>query len=140
MPATPDSIQRDERIGGLSAAISTATVHLLREYTGRGPTRAKTYLNHDLITVVLQETLTKGERSLVNGGLERDVLHTRRLFQETMRDDLVAAIERLSGRSVTAFMSANHIDPDMAIESFVLEPEQDSKPESGSNGSGANPA
>jgi uncharacterized protein YbcI len=140
MPATPDSIQRDERIGGLSAAISTATVHLLREYTGRGPTRAKTYLNHDLITVVLQETLTKGERSLVNGGLERDVLHTRRLFQETMRDDLVAAIERLSGRSVTAFMSANHIDPDMAIESFVLEPEQDSKPESGSNGNGANPA
>jgi uncharacterized protein YbcI len=140
MPATPDSIQRDERIGGLSAAISTATVHLLREYTGRGPTRAKTYLNHDLITVVLQETLTKGERSLVNGGLERDVLHTRRLFQETMRDDLVAAIERLSGRSVTAFMSANHIDPDMAIESFVLEPEQDSKPESGINGNGANPA
>jgi uncharacterized protein YbcI len=140
MPATPDSIQRDERIGGLSAAISTATVHLLREYTGRGPTRAKTYLNHDLITVVLQDTLTKGERSLVNGGRERDVLHTRRLFQETMRGDLVAAVERLSGRSVTAFMSANHIDPDMAIESFVLEPEQDAMPESGSNGSGANPA
>jgi uncharacterized protein YbcI len=123
MPATHESTQHEDGTGGLSAAISTATVHLLREYTGRGPTRAKTYVNQDLVTIVLQDTLTKGERSLVNDGMQLDVLHTRRLFQETMRTDLVAAVERLTSRTVMAFMSANHIDPDMAIESFVLEPQ-----------------
>ena len=38
------------------------------------------------------------------------------------RDDLVAIIEAETGREVIAFMSANHIEPDMALESFVLAP------------------
>jgi hypothetical protein len=40
-----------------------------------------------------------------------------------MREDAIAKIEELTGRRVTAFMSANHIDPDLAAELFVLEPE-----------------
>jgi uncharacterized protein YbcI len=50
------------------------------------------------------------------------VLDIRRKFQRTMEDDLRAAIERLSGRKILAFMSDNHLDPDLAIETFVLEP------------------
>jgi hypothetical protein len=38
-----------------------------------------------------------------------------------MRDDLVGAVEQITERKVIAFMSDNHIDPDIAIESFVLE-------------------
>ncbi len=34
----------------------------------------------------------------------------------------IATIERLSGRTVSAFMSTNHIDPDLALETFVLVP------------------
>jgi hypothetical protein len=37
-----------------------------------------------------------------------------------MRDEAVTAIEGLTGREVTAFMSNNHIDPDVAVETFVL--------------------
>jgi hypothetical protein len=39
----------------------------------------------------------------------------------TMRDDLVAIVERCTGRTVAAFMSANHFNPDLAAEIFVLE-------------------
>lgn len=39
-----------------------------------------------------------------------------------MRDDLVAIVERQLDRKVIAFMSQNHIDPDLAVEVFVLEP------------------
>jgi hypothetical protein len=42
-----------------------------------------------------------------------------------MRDDLVAAVEGLTERKVIAFMSENHVDPDMAAEIFVLEPTSD---------------
>jgi hypothetical protein len=40
-----------------------------------------------------------------------------------VRADAVAVVEGVTGRSVTAFMSDNHIDPDIAVETFVLEPE-----------------
>ena len=39
-----------------------------------------------------------------------------------MRDDLVAIVERQLGRTVIAFMSQNHIDPDLAVEVFILGP------------------
>ena len=107
--------------GPRAAAISTAMVQLFHEYTGRGPTRARTTLDDELIVCVLADTLTASERRLVSGGEERLVLEQRSTFQRLMRDDAVAAIERLSGREVAAFMSNNHIDPDMAVETFVLE-------------------
>src|SRR4051812_24878032 len=118
MPAASEQNhqQQQQQNGGASSAISTQVVHLLREYTGRGPTKAKTYIDHELVTVVLRDILTKGERSLVNDGKTEAVLKTRQLYQETMRDDLVATVERVTGRKVTAFMSANHISPDMAVE------------------------
>jgi uncharacterized protein YbcI len=46
----------------------------------------------------------------------------RKAYQTTMRGDLVDGVERISGRKVIAFLSDNHIDPDIAVESFVLEP------------------
>lgn len=109
---------------GLSpaASISNRVVQLMSSYTGRGPTKAWTSVDEDLISVVLRDTLTKGERSLVSDGRSDLVLGMRKAYQNTMRDELVAAIEQISGRKVHAFLSDNHIDPDIAIESFVMEP------------------
>ena len=53
--------------GPRSAAISNMVVRLVSAYTGRGPTNARTHISEDLVTVVLRDTLTKGERSLVPG-------------------------------------------------------------------------
>jgi uncharacterized protein YbcI len=103
-----------------AAAISRLAVRTLSEYTGRGPTTARTYLHDDLVTVVLQDTLTKGERSLVADGLTETVMAMRRAFQGTMRNDLVGGIEQILGRTVAAFLSDAHIDPDVAVEVFVL--------------------
>jgi uncharacterized protein YbcI len=102
--------------------ISTEAVQLLREYTGRGPTKAKTTIDENLVTVLLGDTLTKGERKLADTGHADRVLQLRHDFQKTMRDDLVALVEDQLGRKVVAFMSQNHIDPDLGVEIFVLEP------------------
>ena len=111
--------------GSLAAAISNSVVHQLSEYTGRGPTKARTYLYDDLVSVVVQDTLTKAERRLVTDGRADVVLTTRKAYQDTMRTDLVAAVESLTGRHVLAFFSDNHIEPDMALESFLLAPRMD---------------
>jgi uncharacterized protein YbcI len=71
----------------------------------------------------MQDTLTKAERSLVADGKQEEVLRGRHSLQRTMRGDLVAAVERLTGREVVAFMSDNHVDPDLACEIFVLGPD-----------------
>lgn len=107
--------------GPLLAAISATTVRALTQATGRGPTKARTTMSDDAIFVVLEDTLTRGEQTLVDHEEERAVLDLRRKWQETMRTDLVAAIEELTGRRVTGFMSDNHIDPDLGVEVFILE-------------------
>ena len=108
--------------GSNAAAISNHVVRTMSAYTGRGPTKARTYINDDVVTVVLQCTLTKGERSLVSDDLDEVVLSMRKAFQGTMRHDLISGIEEILGRKVTAFMSDNHIDPDVAAEVFLLAP------------------
>jgi uncharacterized protein YbcI len=112
----------EQREGRTPAAmISTESVQLLHEYTGRGPTKAKTTISDSLVTVLLADTLTKGERKLADAGRGDRVLQLRHDFQLVMREELVDIIERNLGRKVTAFMSQNHIDPDYAIEVFVLD-------------------
>jgi uncharacterized protein YbcI len=113
----------ERTVSGPASMISTSTVQLVREYTGRGPTKAKTVINDAMVTVLLAETLTKGERKLVEKGQSERVLQLRHDYQLAMREDLIEIVERQLDRNVVAFMSQNHIDPDLAIEVFVLEPQ-----------------
>jgi uncharacterized protein YbcI len=109
--------------GSRTAAISNMVVRLTRQYTGRGPTQARTYINEDLVTVVLQDTLTKAERTLAAHDRGELVLTSRRAFQDAMQADLVAGVHEILGRDVVAFLSANHVDPDYAVETFILAPQ-----------------
>jgi uncharacterized protein YbcI len=109
--------------GALNASLANLMVRLVNDYAGRGPVRARAYSEGDLVCVVLQDTMTRGEQSLVSNGDEALVLTTRRAHQSAMRSDAIAGVEELTGRKVKAFMSDNHIDPDVAVECFVLEPE-----------------
>lgn len=106
----------------MSVAISNAVVQIVRDYTGRGPTKARTEISDHLITCVLGDGLTKGEQMLVDHGRENHVLRTRVEFQNAMGDDLIAAVEEATDRHVLAYMSANHIAPDLGVEAFVMEP------------------
>ena len=124
MPATSsDGFSREGPAGQgeLAAAISTAVVHVFSEHTGRGPTRARTTLDAEMVVVLLQDSLTKAERALVQAGKDAEVLHLRRTFQETMGPDLIGVVERLTAGHVQAFMSANHIAPDTAVEIFLMD-------------------
>ena len=107
--------------GPLSLAISNAVVGLLREYTGRGPTKARTTIRENVVVVLLEQTLTKGEQSLVTKGREDKVLEIRHEFQNAMRQECSEKVAELTGREVSAFLSANHIDPDIGAEIFVLD-------------------
>jgi uncharacterized protein YbcI len=108
--------------GQLAAAISDTVVRMLARTTGRGPTKAKTTLGDNGVFVVLQDSLTRGEQTLADAGEGEAVLDLRRRWQRVMKADMSREIEELTGRKVIGFMSDNHIDPDLAVEVFVLEP------------------
>ena len=108
--------------GELAAAISNTVVRALARTTGRGPTKAKTTLGENGVFVVLQDSLTHGEQTLTDAGEGEAVLDLRRRWQRVMQADLSREIEQLTGRKVIGFMSDNHLDPDIAVEVFVLEP------------------
>ena len=104
-------------------AISNAVVKELATTTGRGPTKARTTFGENAVFVVLQDTLTKGEHTLVDAGEETTVLDLRRKWQKVMRESCSKRVEELTGRKVIGFMSDNYVEPDLAVEVFILEPE-----------------
>lgn len=105
----------------MSAAISNAIVGLFHDYTGRGPTRARTTIGPEAIVVTLRDSLTRAERTLAERGQATEVLAMRRAFQSTMRDDMISAVEGFTGRTVEAFLSDNLHDPDVAVEIFLMD-------------------
>jgi uncharacterized protein YbcI len=107
--------------GRLAAHISEATVAIVREYVGRGPTQVRTTISDDLVVVLMRDTMLKAERSLADAGRGDTVLEMRREFQRAMSDELVRMVESSTARRVVAFMSDNHLDPDIAAEVFVLD-------------------
>lgn len=106
----------------VAAHISTHMVQLMSRYTGRGPTKARTTLNTNFATVILDDTLTKAETNLVAAGEIDSVLQQRRTFHRMMRDEAIAAIEKETGRKVRAYLS--DIAPEVAVGAhvFVFEP------------------
>jgi uncharacterized protein YbcI len=109
------------RGGKLNAAVGSAVVGIYRVHLGRGPNSASTFHNDDVVTVIVRGVMTHAEKTLARSGSGHDVTNMRELFQQTMEADFRTAVERLTGRTVIAFISGNHVDPDIAVETFVLD-------------------
>jgi uncharacterized protein YbcI len=102
------------------AAVSNAIVRILREFYGRGPTKAKTYHFDNYVFCVLEDIFTTVERTLVERG-EQDLVRTVRLtFQEAVADRFTNAVAEAMGRPVVAYQSQVVFDPPMGFEVFVL--------------------
>jgi uncharacterized protein YbcI len=103
-------------------AISDGMVALLKEFYGRGPTRAKSYYEDDLVVCVLRGGFSRVEQTLLEGGRTAAVIQQRLEFQEVMRDRFTGVIQDATGRPVIGFMSGNQQHPDMMCEVFILGP------------------
>ena len=116
---SPDAVNR---YGEQLAAVTNGIVQLFREYYGRGPTKAKSYLLDERIVVcVLEDTMTTVEQTLVKNGHHPMVREVRLTFQEAMAAQFTGVVEKAMGRSVAAYHSQLTMEPDMGFEFFVLE-------------------
>ena len=108
--------------GDVLTAISDGMVALLKEFYGRGPTRAKSYYQDDLVVCVLRGGFSRVEETLLEGGRGPAVIQQRMEFQEVMRERFTGVIEDATGRQVIGFMSGNQQHPDLMCEVFILGP------------------
>jgi uncharacterized protein YbcI len=115
------SPERDR--GKMAAAVSNAISGLHRTHYGRGATRTRTVMGSDYVICFLEDVYTPVERTLIEAGRFDTVRETRNAFQDTMRERFSAAVEEAVGRRVIGFLSQVHVDPDLSIETFILEPD-----------------
>jgi uncharacterized protein YbcI len=107
--------------GRLMAEITNRIVAFMREHYGRGPIKAKTYVLDNLIVCVLTDGFTAIERTMMEGGQPERVLEMRRDFQALMKKRYSEMIQELTGRTVLAFLSQAHVQPDLTIEMFLMD-------------------
>jgi len=104
----------------MRATITREIVRLQAEYYGKGPTRARTYIMEDLVVVVLEESFTRAERTLVDHGDDEPVKQIRRSFQQRMRESFTSVVEQATGRKVRTFLSESNLEDDVSVEIFLL--------------------
>jgi uncharacterized protein YbcI len=108
--------------GQLGAAIANELGKMISDFVGRGATKSRAFVHDDLIVLLLEDGATRAEVNLVAAGHSELVREQRDVLQRAMEDQLVAAIERLTGRKVRTFLSGLSTHGESAVEVFVLEP------------------
>ncbi len=87
--------------GEWEARITEAMIKFEREFMGRGPTEARTYLIDDMVLVRMKGIITRAEQHLATGdttGRGRDLIkQSRTEMIEKSRPTLFAIIEKETG-------------------------------------------
>jgi len=116
----PDNHQIAALTGVSLAAVSDLVVGVYADCLGRGPTKARSYNDGDIVVCLLEDTMTKLERHLRKEGRGEILLGLRVALEKKMQEALGAGMEALAGREVLAVVSGRQLNPDIASEVFVM--------------------
>ncbi len=106
---------------GLLSSISNEIVRAQKQYYGRGPSQAKSYIMDDVLLVVMRGGLTVAEQTMLDFGEHDAVREFRQRFENGMAETLIAAVERLTDRKVVTYQSQILFDPVRIIEIFFFD-------------------
>jgi uncharacterized protein YbcI len=117
----PDRVPAARSGPSAAQAISNGMVQLVARYSGRGPTRARTTLNSNVIVVVFGDVMTTAEHTFRGKDRADEVRATRQRLQDVIRDEAREVVEGVTGRRVRSVLS--DIDPaqDLAVQVFLLD-------------------
>jgi uncharacterized protein YbcI len=121
VPVQDEIVRAAEDGGSMRLAISNALVAVKKQLYGKGPVKAKTYINDNYVFSVLEGGLTRNEETMLAAGEHRLVRDYRLRFQEAVAGTIRSAVEEATGQRVMAYHSQIVFDPDRAFEIFVLD-------------------
>jgi uncharacterized protein YbcI len=112
--------------GDMLARISDEMVSAKKQFFGKGPEQAKSYMLDDLLITVMRGGLTRAEETMLKFGQQDMVRQFRQLFENEMTEHLTGLVERTTGRAVVNYQSQIMFDPHIIVEMFFFaEPRQD---------------
>lgn len=106
--------------GALVSQLSREIVRLHARLYGRGPTKARSYLQPDYAICILEEIFTTAERTLIDAGSAEHVRETRKKFQDAVQGQFIEVVEGITGRSVRVFLSQVDVEANLALECFLF--------------------
>jgi uncharacterized protein YbcI len=108
--------------GELLAALTRDLIGLHKRFYGRGATKGRAIFAHrNLLLIELEDVFLTVEQTMVEKGQREIVQQTRRTFHSVLRDEFVATVEELTGRSVENYESVTFMAPSRILEIFYLE-------------------
>jgi uncharacterized protein YbcI len=105
----------------LGAEISNAVVRAHRRYFGKGPTKAKTYIEDNVCLCVLQKAATTVEQTLAAGGHAEEARRARVEAIHTAECSLRGELEQLTQQKVKAFVGGYNPEHDITTLVVVLD-------------------
>src|SRR5580693_4727953 len=121
MDGRPDADAPGAEDGSVLQRLSTEMVQTMKQYYGKGPVSAKSYLVDDLLFVVMREGITQAEQTMLDAGRAGTVRSFRQEFENEMTEVLTRMVERVTGRRVVTYQSQVLFDPNLTIEIFVFD-------------------
>jgi uncharacterized protein YbcI len=116
----PNPAESPASSGALVSQLSREIVQLHARLYGRGPTKARSYLQSDYAVCILEEIFTTAELTLIKAGSGEHVRETRKKFQEAVKEEFIATVERITGRGVHVFLSQVDVEANLALEFFIF--------------------
>jgi uncharacterized protein YbcI len=107
--------------GRLNAALANEIGRVIADFTGRGATKSRAFIDQDVVICMLEDGATRAEASLIAAGREELVRMQRDALQRAMEQQLVETVERLTGRTVRKFLSGSSREGDDSVEVFILD-------------------
>jgi len=98
-------------------AVCEAVLEIYRTEYDMASVKPSAYVVDDLLVCVLQESADRSPP-----GAETEAMASRTAFQWANQERFTAVVQRVIGRRVTTFMSANHVSQGVFAELFFLEP------------------
>ncbi len=103
------------------ARLSNEMVRAQKEFFGKGPTEAKSYILDDLLFIIMRGGLTTAEKTMLDFGHPDLVRQFRQLFENEMTERLTSTVEQITGRTVVTYQSQVMFDPDIVVEMFFFD-------------------
>jgi uncharacterized protein YbcI len=116
----PRARSSDLRGGDVLARLSDDMVRAKKQFFGKGPEQAKSYMLDDMLFVVMRGGLTTAEQTMLRFGRQNMVRQFRQLFENEMTEVLTGLVEETTGRTVVNYQSQIMFDPDIIVEMFVF--------------------
>lgn len=105
-----------------SLAISNEIVQLFRQRFGRGPTKAQTHLDDRYVICFLRDVQTPEDDALMSQGHGTLVKIAREQIRAGANDELIAIVERHTGRRVECALSDHDPERNLTAIVFPLHP------------------